>query len=139
MPSDYYLAWWNLENLFDEENSPRRTDKVARVFKNDIAGWTLGLLNRKITQHATPSRPRGIARSAPRAAVAWAPGGRRVARAAAPSDPRLGRSLTLTWRLNDVRHTAGPGWEVRTVGGPKPADEIVRLPRRSCCPTLSDL
>jgi len=26
---DYYLAWWNLENLFDEENSPRRTEKVA--------------------------------------------------------------------------------------------------------------
>ena len=34
---DYYLAWWNLENLFDEENSPRRTEKVARVIAN--AGW----------------------------------------------------------------------------------------------------
>lgn len=49
----YYVAWWNLENLFDEENSPRRTEKVARVNKNDIAGWTPALRNRKITQLAS--------------------------------------------------------------------------------------
>ena len=32
MPVDYYVAWWNVENLFDEENAPleRRTDKVFR-------------------------------------------------------------------------------------------------------------
>ena len=32
MPVDYYVAWWNVENLFDEENAPleRRTDKVLR-------------------------------------------------------------------------------------------------------------
>jgi predicted extracellular nuclease len=50
MPSTYYVAWWNLENLFDEENSPRRTDKVRRVIKDDIAGWTPQLRDRKITQ-----------------------------------------------------------------------------------------
>ena len=22
MPAEYYVAWWNLENLFDEENVP---------------------------------------------------------------------------------------------------------------------
>jgi hypothetical protein len=22
MPVSYYVAWWNLENLFDEENAP---------------------------------------------------------------------------------------------------------------------
>jgi hypothetical protein len=39
----YHIAWRNLENLFDEENAValgRRTDKVFRAMKNDIAGWT---------------------------------------------------------------------------------------------------
>jgi hypothetical protein len=39
----YHIAWWNLENLFDEEDAValgRRTDKVFRAIKNDIAGWT---------------------------------------------------------------------------------------------------
>jgi endonuclease/exonuclease/phosphatase family metal-dependent hydrolase len=53
MPSTYYVAWWNLENLFDEENSPRRTDKVARAIKNDIAGWTPALRDRKVAQLAS--------------------------------------------------------------------------------------
>jgi hypothetical protein len=53
VPNYYYVAWWNLENLFDEENSPRRTEKVARVIKNDIAGWTPALRDRKIAQLAT--------------------------------------------------------------------------------------
>ena len=33
----------NVENLFDEENAValgRRTDKVFRAIKNDVAGWT---------------------------------------------------------------------------------------------------
>jgi hypothetical protein len=50
---NYYVAWWNLENLFDEENSPRRTEKVARVIRNDIAGWTAALRDRKIAQLAS--------------------------------------------------------------------------------------
>jgi len=36
----YPIAWWNLENLFDQENAVahrRRTDKVFRAIKNDIA------------------------------------------------------------------------------------------------------
>ena len=53
MPSTYYVAWWNLENLFDEENSPRRTEKVARVIANDIAGWTPALRDRKVAQLAS--------------------------------------------------------------------------------------
>ena len=28
MPSTYYVAWWNLENLFDEEDSLDRTEKL---------------------------------------------------------------------------------------------------------------
>jgi hypothetical protein len=42
MPAEYYVAWWNLENLFDEEIAPpdRRTEKVLRTIRNDIVGWT---------------------------------------------------------------------------------------------------
>jgi hypothetical protein len=46
---------WPVENLFDEENAValgRRTDKVFRAIKNDIAGWTPQLRNRKIEQLA---------------------------------------------------------------------------------------
>jgi predicted extracellular nuclease len=53
MPSTFYVAWWNLENLFDEENSPRRTDKVARAIKKDIKGWTPARRDRKVAQLAS--------------------------------------------------------------------------------------
>jgi predicted extracellular nuclease len=54
MPS-HYLAWWNLENLFDEENAPpeRRPDKVKRAIGKDIVGWTAQLRDRKIDQLAS--------------------------------------------------------------------------------------
>lgn len=50
----YQVAWWNPENLFDEENAVagRRTDKVFRAIKNDIASWTPQLGDRKIDQLA---------------------------------------------------------------------------------------
>jgi predicted extracellular nuclease len=55
MASSYYVGWWNLENLFDEENAPeqRRPDKVRRAIGNDIAGWTPELRDRKIAQLAS--------------------------------------------------------------------------------------
>jgi hypothetical protein len=42
MPSTYFVAWWNVEDLFDEENAPanRRSEKVFRTIKKDIQGWT---------------------------------------------------------------------------------------------------
>ena len=52
----YFIAWWNVENLFDEENAValgRRTDKVFRSIKDDIAGWTPELRDRKIDQLAS--------------------------------------------------------------------------------------
>jgi hypothetical protein len=52
----YHVAWWNLGNLFDEENAValgRRIDKVFRAMKNDIAGWTPQLRDGKIDQLAT--------------------------------------------------------------------------------------
>jgi len=55
MPVDYYVAWWNVENLFDEENAPleRRTDKVFRAIRSDIAGWTPERRDRKVRQLAS--------------------------------------------------------------------------------------
>ena len=53
--SSYYVAWWNVENLFDEEDAPpeRRPEKVARVVGRDLAGWTPQHRDRKITQLAS--------------------------------------------------------------------------------------
>jgi predicted extracellular nuclease len=62
VPSTYYVAWWNVENLFDEENaenlfnadnSPRRTDKVARALGTSIVGWTPALRDQKIDRLAS--------------------------------------------------------------------------------------
>ena len=53
MPSTYFVAWWNVENLFDEEHSPRRTDKVARALGDSIKSWTPELRDRKIAQLAS--------------------------------------------------------------------------------------
>lgn len=57
MPSTYYIAWWNLENLFDYENSPRRTDKLRRALGTDIVGWTPELRDHKIDQLVSADRP----------------------------------------------------------------------------------
>jgi Predicted extracellular nuclease len=51
--STYLVAWWNQENLFDEEDSPRRSDKLKRVLGSSIAGWTPALRDRKISQLAS--------------------------------------------------------------------------------------
>ena len=55
MPSTYSVGWWNLENLFDEEDAPpeRRSEKVRRVLGSDIKGWTPQLRDRKIFQLAS--------------------------------------------------------------------------------------
>ena len=53
MPSTYYVAWWNLENLFDEEDSPRRTEKLQRTIGGDLAGWTPARRDRKVAQLAS--------------------------------------------------------------------------------------
>lgn len=53
MPADYSIAFWNLENLFDIENSPRRTDKLQRAIGSDLRGWDQTKLDRKIAQLAS--------------------------------------------------------------------------------------
>lgn len=53
MPVTRHVAWWNLENLFDEENSPFRTEKVRRTLGDSLKGWTPVLRDLKITQLAS--------------------------------------------------------------------------------------
>lgn len=47
---EYYIAWWNLENLFDVDDSPNRSDKLQRTLKDELKGWSEGILDRKIGQ-----------------------------------------------------------------------------------------
>src|SRR5690242_5883866 len=53
MPVTRHVAWWNLENLFDEVNSPFRTDKVKRTLGDSLKGWTPVLRDLKIKQLAS--------------------------------------------------------------------------------------
>ncbi|MCL4530208.1 MAG: endonuclease/exonuclease/phosphatase [Chloroflexi bacterium] len=62
MPTEYHFAFWNLENLFDIENSPRRDPRVARILGKDIKGWTQALLDRKISQLSSIIRKMNNAR-----------------------------------------------------------------------------
>lgn len=47
---DHFIAFWNVENLFDEKDSPRRSEKLQRTLKNELGGWTAAVLDRKIAQ-----------------------------------------------------------------------------------------
>jgi hypothetical protein len=51
--NDYYVAFWNVENLFDIEGSPRRSDKLERTLRNELGGWTEEVLEKKIAQLAS--------------------------------------------------------------------------------------
>jgi len=49
----FSIAWWNLENLFDVENSPARSDKLNRTLRGELKGWTDAILGRKIANLAS--------------------------------------------------------------------------------------
>ncbi|WP_017624462.1 endonuclease/exonuclease/phosphatase family protein [Nocardiopsis chromatogenes] len=48
-----HVAWWNVENLFDVEGSPRRTEKLERVLGSSLEGWTAAVLDRKVDRLAS--------------------------------------------------------------------------------------
>ena len=48
----YFVAWWNVENLFDSK-SAERTDKLVRTIGDDVSDWTAALRDKKISQLAT--------------------------------------------------------------------------------------
>jgi hypothetical protein len=51
--AEHYVAFWNVENLFDVEDSPRRTDKVKRALGRGVEGWTQSVLDGKVAQLAS--------------------------------------------------------------------------------------
>ena len=55
MPT-HHVAFWNLENLFDVQDSPRRTEKLQRAIGSELDGWTRPVLDRKIQQLASVIR-----------------------------------------------------------------------------------
>ena len=52
MSSDLYIAWWNLENLFDIERSPTRPEWLKSRLKSELKGWNASVLNEKLQQLA---------------------------------------------------------------------------------------
>ena len=49
--SEHYVAWWNLENLFDTENASR-SDKLKRSIQRELKGWNQKVLDNKLSQLA---------------------------------------------------------------------------------------
>lgn len=50
--ADHYVMFWNVENLFDVEGSPRRSDKLQRTLRGELEGWTQAVLDQKLAQLA---------------------------------------------------------------------------------------
>jgi len=53
MPAAYQIAFWNLENLFYIQDSPRRKEKLQRAIGGDLEGWPHRVLERKVGQLAS--------------------------------------------------------------------------------------
>ena len=45
---NHHIYWWNLENLFDIENSPRRSSFLESQLKKELKGWDQSVLNKKL-------------------------------------------------------------------------------------------
>jgi len=48
--NEYFIAWWNLENLFDVENSLQRPLWLRSRLRSELAGWNQQILDKKISQ-----------------------------------------------------------------------------------------
>ncbi len=44
----HHIYWWNLENLFDIENSPRRSEFLNNHLGTELNGWDATILGQKI-------------------------------------------------------------------------------------------
>jgi hypothetical protein len=51
MPDRHFIAFWNLENLFDTEDAPR-SGGLDRRLAADLKGWTGAVLDQKVAQLA---------------------------------------------------------------------------------------
>ena len=52
MTMEYFIAWWNLENLFDVANSTDRPEWLQKKLKSELVGWNNTVLNNKLKQLA---------------------------------------------------------------------------------------
>ena len=50
--TDYFVAWWNVENLFSVEGDPNRIPWLAQKLKSELKGWTQAVLDKKLAQLA---------------------------------------------------------------------------------------
>ena len=51
--SEHYVAWWNVENLFDLESSQHRSATLKKRLKSELKGWTAPVLKAKLHQLAS--------------------------------------------------------------------------------------
>lgn len=51
--TQHYLAWWNVENLFNIKNDPDRSEKLERALGKELDGWTASVLDKKLNQLAS--------------------------------------------------------------------------------------
>ena len=49
---EYYLAWWNLENLFDLQDSAHRPEWLQSKLNAELIGWNAQVLDAKLEQLA---------------------------------------------------------------------------------------
>jgi hypothetical protein len=47
---EYFIAWWNLENLFDVQNSAQRPAWLQKELNKELQGWDQPILDKKISQ-----------------------------------------------------------------------------------------
>jgi len=48
MKQKYHIAWWNVENLFDVQNSTQRPEWLQNTLNSELIGWDENVLNMKI-------------------------------------------------------------------------------------------
>jgi endonuclease/exonuclease/phosphatase family metal-dependent hydrolase len=49
----HFVTWWNLENYFDVEDSPARSEKLQRTLRSELKGWNEAILARKTANLAS--------------------------------------------------------------------------------------
>ncbi|MCK6639876.1 MAG: endonuclease/exonuclease/phosphatase [Bacteroidia bacterium] len=50
---NHFIAWWNLENLFDIQNSKDRPEWLQTQLESYLKGWTQTLLDKKLANQAS--------------------------------------------------------------------------------------
>ncbi len=53
---EYYLAWWNLENLFDLQTAPERPEWLQQNLARELVGWNAAILDAKLERLAAVIR-----------------------------------------------------------------------------------